>query len=324
MRKSTPLKLGLNVRKPKAPTSDALAANAQRQRPSVFSDDNDDIILEEKGKEPVTTQPYFAGGSQSRESARLAKDLEETDPSVYAYDDVYDSINAARSKINAARKKNDDSKPKYMEKLMETAKRRQVQQEVVKERVLEKERQREGEMYADKETFVTSAYKELKDQRQQLVKEEEKQDEEDSRKSAADSKSKQLFGASAGFYREFLDQVDREDVSKVAISLSAGEKGPGMPEDRIVTAKPENLSAGLNLGSKGGSRAVRTAIRDDSIGQGKQPLAQNTAGQKQPARRLYQRRDNGLEEHERSKAESSIQEREARIRKYARRNDGAA
>ncbi|KAJ1797299.1 Nuclear speckle splicing regulatory protein 1, partial [Coemansia sp. RSA 2399] len=208
MRKSTPLKLGLNVRKPKAPTSDALAENAQRQRPSVFSDDNDDVLEE---KEPATAQPHFTGGSQSRESAKLAKDLEETDPSVYAYDDVYDSINAARSRINAARRKNDDNKPKYMEKLMETAKRRQVQQEVVKERVLEKERQREGEMHADKETFVTSAYKELKDQRQQLVKEEEKQEEEDGRKSAAGSKSKQLFGASAGFYREFLDQVDRED-----------------------------------------------------------------------------------------------------------------
>ncbi|KAJ2212689.1 hypothetical protein EV179_004436 [Coemansia sp. RSA 487] len=219
------------------------------QRASVFLDSNDDI-LEEEAAETVTTKPIFSGGSQSRESAKLAKELEETNPSVYEYDEVYDSISAARSRINEVRKKKDNSKPKYMEKLLETAKRRQMQQEVVKERILEKERQREGDMYANKETFVTSAYKELKDQRQQLVKEEERQEEEDDCKSAANSKAKQLFGASAGFYREFLDQVDRDDVSKAATSLDIGDKGFSIPEDQFATAKTDSLGAGLNLVSK--------------------------------------------------------------------------
>ncbi|KAJ2567387.1 hypothetical protein IW140_004521 [Coemansia sp. RSA 1813] len=329
--KSTSLKPGLNLRKPKPSIngpSKIFKETTQSQRASVFLDSNDDI-LEEEAAETVTTKPIFSGGSQSRESAKLAKELEETNPSVYEYDEVYDSISAARSRINEVRKKKDNSKPKYMEKLLETAKRRQMQQEVVKERILEKERQREGDMYANKETFVTSAYKELKDQRQQLVKEEERQEEEDDCKSAANSKAKQLFGASAGFYREFLDQVDRDDVSKAATSLDIGDKGFSIPEDQFATAKTDSLGAGLNLVSKrvlqrkSANIEPRTAIRDSSLDQERASKHKPT-GQERTARRLYQHGDNGLQEHERNKIESSIQERKEMIRKYARRNDDAA
>ncbi|KAJ2559875.1 hypothetical protein EV175_000109 [Coemansia sp. RSA 1933] len=330
MRKSTSLKLGLNLRKPKTSTSEEtkhLAGNRQIQRQSVFSDTNDDNLEEDDyDEETATKQPQFTGGTQTRESVKLAKELEESDPSVYAYDDVYDSINAARSKINARRKDKDNSKPKYMEKLLETAKRRQEQQVVVKERILEKERQREGEMYADKETFVTTAYKELKDQRQQLAQEEEKrQEEEDSARAAAgNSKTKQLFGASAGFYRDFLDRVDREDVGKVAASLDASgqedDDSSDMPKDQqLVIGKTDSLRVGLNVNSNvDASRAARTVVSDDR--QQNRPVVQ-----KQAIRGFRRHdRDIGLEEHERSKAEAGTREREERIRKYARRNDQAA
>ncbi|KAJ2515742.1 Nuclear speckle splicing regulatory protein 1 [Coemansia sp. RSA 1939] len=281
-----------------------------------------------------TGPAVFTGGTHSRESAKLAKQLEETDPSVYAYDEVYDSISEARSRISSSRKKKDDSKPKYMEKLLETAKRRQVQQEVVKERVLEKERQREGEKYADKETFVTSAYKELKDQRQKLVEEEEKQEEEEAvRVASANSKSKQLFGASAGFYREFLDRVNRDDVSKAALNLNAEEKDLQVEEKSVSSVKSggSHLNAGLNVVNKRAIERNNTSrntpkTSGDTLPYNAHPGLLKDSGAVQTRHYYYQRQgeDNGHKEHERKAAESSAREREALIRKYARRNDAAA
>ncbi|KAJ2761755.1 hypothetical protein H4S06_001037 [Coemansia sp. BCRC 34490] len=340
MRKSTSLNLGLNLRKPKLSTDKQKAASEkgkQRQKALGFSDafDDDENMVGDTTSVTGSTGPaVFTGGTHSRESAKLAKQLEETDPSVYAYDEVYDSINEARSRISSSRKQKDDSKPKYMEKLLETAKRRQVQQEVVKERVLEKERQREGEKYADKETFVTSAYKELKDQRQQLVKEEEKQEEEAVRAASANSKSKQLFGASAGFYREFLYRVDRDDVSKAALNLNAEEKDSQVEENSAASVESGNssqLNAGLNVVNKRAIERNNTSrntpkTSGDTLPENAQSGLLKNSGAVQTRHYYYQRQgeDNGLQEHERKAAESSAREREALIRKYARRNDDAA
>ncbi|KAJ2656617.1 hypothetical protein IWW48_004927 [Coemansia sp. RSA 1200] len=338
MRKSSSLNLGLNLRKPKLSTDKQTAASEkdkQRQSALGFSDafDDDENMLGDTTSATNPTKPaVFTGGTHSRGSAKLAKQLEETDPSVYAYDEVYDSISEARSRISNSRKQKDDSKPKYMEKLLETAKRRQVQQEVVKERVLEKERQREGEKYVDKEMFVTSAYKELKDQRQQLVKEEEKQEEEAARVASANSKSKQLFGASAGFYREFLDRVDRDDVSKAALNLNAEEKDSQVEEKLDASVESgSSLNAGLNVINKRAIERNNTSRNSpktsgDTLSENSQPGMLKDSGAVQTRHYYYQRQGEGggLKEHERKAAESSARKREALIRKYARRNDDSA
>ena len=49
--------------------------------------------------------------------------------------------------------------PKYITKLVEKAKIRKQEQEIVYERKLLKERQQEDHLYGDKEKFVTAAYK---------------------------------------------------------------------------------------------------------------------------------------------------------------------
>ncbi|MCO5546945.1 hypothetical protein L7F22_000384 [Adiantum nelumboides] len=50
--------------------------------------------------------------------------------------------------------------PKYITKLLDKAKTRQQEQEIIYERKLLKERQREDHLYGDKDKYVTSAYKE--------------------------------------------------------------------------------------------------------------------------------------------------------------------
>ena len=84
----------------------------------------------------------------------MAAALEE-DPTVFQYDEVYDQLEK-ESKKSVEEK---DRKPKYMDKLLATAKEREQEFERRQERAAQREREKEGDMYADKEKFVTSAFR---------------------------------------------------------------------------------------------------------------------------------------------------------------------
>lgn len=61
---------------------------------------------------------------------------------------------------------------KYIEVLMEKAKRREREHEIVYERKLAKERSKEDHLYADKDKYVTSAYKKKLAEQQKWMEEE--------------------------------------------------------------------------------------------------------------------------------------------------------
>ncbi|KAJ2450887.1 hypothetical protein EV183_003983 [Coemansia sp. RSA 2336] len=213
MRKST-LKFGLNARKP-------VSSTKPQSTTSVFSTD----------APPSPSIPQPTRTSRPTEPT-------ETDPSVYAYDEVYDKIDNARRQLKSS--KSTDLKPRYMEKLLEIAQQRKLHSEAAKERLLEKERKLEGDKFADKETFITESYKEHKEQRQRLIEQEDERERE--------APEPQQFGASVGFYKQLLKQIDREDLSK-----AAEIDGP-LHTDGAVEEKRESkveLGSGLNvIGSK--------------------------------------------------------------------------
>lgn len=72
---------------------------------------------------------------------------------------------------------------RYIGKFVVKAQRRQVEKEIIKERQMKKEREREGAV--PEEVFVTSAYKARLEERRKIMEELERQDERD-RQSAAD------------------------------------------------------------------------------------------------------------------------------------------
>ncbi|KAI8319357.1 hypothetical protein GQ54DRAFT_40398 [Martensiomyces pterosporus] len=342
MKKNTALKFGLNVRKPVSTQAAASKHSGDRgSKPklkSVFTDDAPD-----EGTKAAHDPKVFSGGLQSRASERLASDLEATDPSVYAYDEVYDDIKDARGRIKQARKTS-DLKPRYMEKLLETAKQRQVQQEMVREKITEKQREKEGSMYEDKETFVTSGYKEQKEERRRLVEEEERremQEEEEMQRRGARAKSGGL--AATGFYKGFLDQMDRDDVSKaVAAGLNSREHISGSADqtnadDRMVS-KREQLGAGLNVVSSstrprgsGHPPYESAAGSTDRLGQQERRSAHNDYRHNRGLDRSGSSRSSysqiieqqQVEQEEVRQKEQQVQD-EALAKKYARRNDAAA
>ncbi|KAJ2307078.1 hypothetical protein IWW55_001148 [Coemansia sp. RSA 2706] len=315
MRKSTSLKFGLNVRKPAANPAPQGSSQARKSVFSGFPADDLDTSEQPPQQKP---QPY-SGGSLAQQSAKLATELESANPSVYAYDDVYDTISNARIRAKQAQK-TDDQRPRYMEKLLETAKQRQMQSEVVKERLLEKEREREGSMYADKETFVTASYKEHKEQRQKLVEEEEARE-------VAEQKTgrrAKLDTAATGFYRELLNQIDRDDVSKATDMAAQLETAPPAEEAADTNLV---LGSGLNVVSssvhrrhKQSAAAPPSALQESNSLKDQQPTSRQNH---HPGTWRNRSIRNELDEQEQLKQAQQDNERQLLIQRYARRNTHA-
>lgn len=99
----------------------------------------------------------------------MQKALKE-DPTIYQYDEVYDDIEGARNQVKAT--KIQEKKPKYIQNLLQSAERRKKEQEHRIERMVQKEREAEGTMYADKESFVTTAYRAKLEEFKQMEEEE--------------------------------------------------------------------------------------------------------------------------------------------------------
>ena len=96
----------------------------------------------------------------SRAEKRAHEEALKLDASVFDYDSVYDGMKAAERKREDAKKAEDaDGKPKYIEAFLASAQTRRLDRLRAEEKMLQHEREKEGEEFVDKEKFVTDAYK---------------------------------------------------------------------------------------------------------------------------------------------------------------------
>lgn len=96
----------------------------------------------------------------------------QQDPTVYQYDEVYDEMTL--KKESEQNKVNVEKKPKYIHNLMKTAEKRKKENERRLERQIQKEREAEGDMFKDKEEFITSSYKQKLEEFKKAEEEEKK------------------------------------------------------------------------------------------------------------------------------------------------------
>ena len=83
------------------------------------------------------------------------------DASIFDYDGVYDTIKDAERQVKQAKLAQDAvKKPKYIDGILESAEQRKRDRLRAEARTIQKQRQAEGDEFADKESFVTNAYKE--------------------------------------------------------------------------------------------------------------------------------------------------------------------
>ncbi|XP_057521689.1 uncharacterized protein LOC130801813 [Amaranthus tricolor] len=140
-------KYGLQLRVPK---SQPKQTRPLIPKPLAFNDDDDDDVEREISRQAAKNK------SLKDVEEQYKKALEE-DPSIFDYDGAYDDMKAKVAQPKAQDR--EQRQPKYIQALMEKAKRREREQEIVYERKLAKERSQEDHLFADKDKFVTSAYK---------------------------------------------------------------------------------------------------------------------------------------------------------------------
>lgn len=218
---------------------------------NVFGDDN--ASDEDDGTDWVK-KALRAEGEKHKMKKQTKLDIQKAlneDPTIYQYDEVYDDLERARCQSESNKQK--VKKPKYIENLLKTAEQRKKEQEHRIERMVQKEREAEGEMYADKESFVTSAYRAKLEEFKQM----EEEDARMSRLEAIADVTKQED--MSGFYRHLYKQtVDSQD------STNECDEGNKTNKTNIEQTEKERTSTNSTSGEKDNLAESKTTSNTDT------------------------------------------------------------
>mgnify|MGYP002803371735 CR=1 FL=1 len=168
-------------------------------KPSIFGGD-DSGDEQDSGRKNVNTtiRKEAEKKKQIRQTQSEIDKVLEEDPTAFDYDAVYDKMAERKANLLAAKTAKADKKPKYIGNLLKFAEVRKKEEERRVERQVQKEREAEGNEFADKDAFVTSAFKK---KMQEMAEEEERQRKRDERDGDV-TKQADL----SKFYRNLLDR----------------------------------------------------------------------------------------------------------------------
>jgi coiled-coil domain-containing protein 55 len=133
---------------------------------AAFSLDDDDNMETTAASSKLPKPPTSSRAVLNPKAQRDIEQALEQDPNIYEYDEVYEQVSSTvqqeqkrEEKKRLERESNTVRQPKYVAGLLEKNKQREKEYERVQERRIQREREQEGDLYADKEVFVTAAYK---------------------------------------------------------------------------------------------------------------------------------------------------------------------
>ena len=244
--------------------------------------------------------------SSTLTSKKHAETAEELDANIYDYDGVYDSLKPQKKTTI----EDQERKPKYMSNLLAAAAVRKRDATIAEEKKLAREREAEGDEFADKEKFVTSAYKKQQEENRRLEEEERLREEEERKKNKG--------AGMTNFYKNMLEkgeqrhaevvraveerlkngpQEEEEDGEKqkteAEIAREINEKTGGaiaVNDEGQVVDKRQLLKGGLNIAPKPKDPASVTAQRGSSASDRSRPPAFVGAGGSKQAMRERQSR----------------------------------
>ncbi|EOA83183.1 hypothetical protein ACJQWK_00077 [Exserohilum turcicum] len=207
---------------PSEPSKSASAKQKKGQPPAPPS-------KKPKPKEDDPTNVAYS--ASAAEAEKRAQEALETDATIYDYDAAYDALHAQQTaKAAAAREDAAQRKPKYMDALFESAEQRKKDQLRARDKLLQREREAEGDEFADKEKFVTGAYKAQQEETRKAEEEEKKRQE-------AEEGMKKKFGMQ-GFHKQMLAEQERrhqEAMEAAARALKEGIKPPAEEAEKEKT-----------------------------------------------------------------------------------------
>ena len=189
----------------------------------------------------------------------------EEDPTVFQYDEVYDKMEADKVEQVSKKKNKDNRKPRYIANLLKQAEIRTKENERRIERQVQKEREAEGDEFADKEKFVTSAYRKKMEEMEKLEEEERKR--EAIEKMLDVTKQKDM----SGFYRHLYRQTMGEEKGQ----STAKDTVPKVGDDEEKSTVEENSDVKMTKKTKPSQRSYRRRDEEDDKDQEKTSQASN-------------------------------------------------
>ncbi|KAK8902347.1 hypothetical protein QC760_008860 [Botrytis cinerea] len=185
--------------------------NTPLSKPSKPSKSSTSKPLKSSKKMPIS---MFGDLSSSLTSKKHAETAEELDANIYDYDAVYDSLKPKKKIVN----EEEERKPKYMSNLIAAAAVRKRDSTIAEEKKLAREREAEGDEFADKEKFVTSAYKKQQEENRRIEEEERLREEEEQRKNKGTGMT--------SFYKNMLEKGEQKHAEIVKAAEERLKQGP--------------------------------------------------------------------------------------------------
>lgn len=191
------------------------------KKPQIFNDNSDE---EQETVEQTIRNEALRTLQKKQTQLEMQKALTQ-DPTVYEYDNIYDDLQKKKEIRKITKKK--ETGPKYIESLMKSAEYRKKEYERRTERKIQKERQEEGDEFADKEEFVTTSYKKKMEEMQ-------REEEEERKRSILEAhldvtKQSDL----SGFYRHILKETTDDVKIKEEKASSDEDTAEKQPEPTL-------------------------------------------------------------------------------------------
>ena len=248
------LAFGLKSAKQNAPPM--LAGRKRKQ--NLFDDDADsdtDSGVPTTDVGPSATLKTASGAKTQKYSnlsalhsaRKYTEDANKVDASIYDYDNAYDTFHA----VEEAKSSTKATGPKYMTSLMQSADVRKRDQLRAQERLLQREREAEGDEFADKEKFVTGAYKAQQEEVRRM-------EEEEAKREAEEEERKRKGGGMTGFYKDLLKR-DEERSSQIA---RAAQEAAEKPKNEAVDDGAEE-ETDAKLAEKLKEKGAHIVVNDD-------------------------------------------------------------
>ncbi|RYP90398.1 hypothetical protein DL770_003482 [Monosporascus sp. CRB-9-2] len=220
-------------------------SNHEPKKPSLKSKNGPPSHPPNKSKK---AQPISVYGdlSSALESRKYQEAAEELDPSIYDYDAVYDSLKPKEKEVAP---EDAERRPKYMKSLMASAAVRRRDALIAEEKKIAREREEEGNEYADKEKFVTEAYKRQQEENKRIEEEERRREEEEAKKNKG--------GGMTAFYKDLLERGDQRHAEVVKAAEERAKLGPQHRGDAPEEKKEKTATdIAKEINAKGGSIAI--------------------------------------------------------------------
>lgn len=219
---------GISIEQRSSPITAATSLNSGKSKPGTK-------------KVPVSMYGDLSSTFTSKKHADTAEELDEN---IYDYDAIYDSLKPQKKTTI----EDQERKPKYMTNLLAAAAVRKRDATIAEEKKLARERETEGDEFADKEKFVTSAYKKQQEENRRLEEEERIREEEE---------RKNNKGAGlTNFYKNMLEKGEQRHAEVVKAVEERIKSGPVQEDDHKEKVKTDaDIAREINERA-GGSIAI--------------------------------------------------------------------